>query len=133
GTVSIANEMGRPTLLVGGELRFLRRRVIDFLKREAKHDLEWAVVRHTMAAGVRASSVRLRNQTCRWGSCAVSGLLSFSWRLIMTQPFVLDNLAAHEVANLSEINHSSRFWAIYEALCPEHERAREWLSANGSA
>ena len=133
GTVSIANEMGRPTLLVAGELCFLRRRVIDFLKREAKHDLEWAVVRHTMAAGVRARAVRLRDQTSRWGSCAVSGHLSFSWRLIMAPPFVLDYLAAHEVAHLRELNHSSRFWAICEALCPETERARAWLSANGAA
>jgi predicted metal-dependent hydrolase len=132
-TAVIENEIGRPTLVVSGDARHLRRRVFDFLRREAKRDLEWAVVRHALAAGVRAKAVRVRDQTSRWGSCSVTGHLSFSWRLIMAPPFVLDYLAAHEVAHLCELNHSRRFWAICEALAPQTDKARAWLSANGPA
>jgi predicted metal-dependent hydrolase len=49
----------------------------------------------------------------------------------MAPPFVLDYLAAHEVAHLRELNHSHRFWLLCSALAPETEAARRWLHANG--
>ena len=110
----------------------LRRRVIDYLKREARRDLEAAVIRHAAALGVRPKVMRLRDQRSRWGSCSGCGHLSFSWRLIMAPPFVLDYLAAHEVAHLPEHNHSRRFWRLVEKLCPDWRGARAWLRAEGS-
>lgn len=133
GTVTVDPEALTPTLIVAGEGRHLRRRVVDFLKREAKRDLEWAVIRHALAAGVRARAIKLRDQKSRWGSCSANGHLSFSWRLVMAPPFVLDYLAAHEVAHLCELNHSRRFWNICHALAPETQAARAWLLSNGPA
>jgi predicted metal-dependent hydrolase len=135
GTVIVApGSVGdMPALIVAGEIRHLRRRVLDFLKREAKRDLEWAVIRHALSLGVRAKVVRLRDQVSRWGSCSAAGHLSFSWRLIMAPPFVLDYLAAHEVAHLRELNHSHRFWRLCEALAPRADEARAWLRTNGPA
>ena len=75
-------------------------------------------MRHAMMLGVRVKAIRLRDQTSRWGSCSTSGTLSFSWRLIMAPPFVLDYLAAHEVAHLHEMNHSPRFWHLVESVWP---------------
>ena len=49
--------------------------------------------------------ISVRDQNTRWGSCSSTGTLSFSWRLILAPPFVLDYLAAHEVAHLEEMNH----------------------------
>jgi hypothetical protein len=133
GTVAVDTEADRSTLAVSGDPRHLRRRVIDFMKREAKRDLEWAVIRHALTIGVRAKAIRLRDQTSRWGSCSTTGLLSFSWRLVMAPPFVLDYLAAHEVAHLRELNHSRRFWRLCEAMAPETAAARAWLQHNGPA
>ena len=57
----------------------------------------------------------------------------FSWRLILAPPFVLDYLAAHEVAHLIEMNHSSRaFWRLVERICPHMARAKTWLDAHGT-
>ena len=137
GIVAIATDPAGPALIVPtpgmGDPGQLRRRVVEFLKREAKRDLEWAVIRHTLAAGVRAKAVRLRDQTSRWGSCSADGHLSFSWRLVMAPPAVLDYLAAHEVAHLRELNHSYRFWQICKALAPQSDAARDWLQQNGPA
>jgi predicted metal-dependent hydrolase len=131
GTVTaFANGEG-PLLLVAGGGEHLRRRVIDFLRREARRDLERAVMRHAMMLGVRVKAIRLRDQTSRWGSCSTSGTLSFSWRLIMAPPFVLDYLAAHEVAHLHEMNHSPRFWHLVESVCPQTRDARAWLNREG--
>ena len=63
----------------------------------------------------RSSASAVRDQSSRWGSCSNTGVLSFSWRLILAPPFVLDYLAAHEVAHLVEINHSPRFWRLVQA------------------
>ena len=80
-----------------------------------------------------AQIIRYRDQITRWGSCTAEGHLSFSWRLIMAPPLVLDYLAAHEVAHLAEMNHSRRFWQLCRSLAPETETARAWLAAQGPA
>jgi len=131
---STAVEAGhmRPVLFVAGEATHLRRRVIDLLKREAKRDLEAAALSHATALGVRPKQIRLRDQRTRWGSCSGEGHLSFSWRLIMAPPFVLNYLAAHEVAHLIEHNHSRRFWRLVERLCSDRHRARAWLRLEGA-
>ncbi len=53
-------------------------------------------------------------------------------RLILTPPYVLDYLAAHEVAHLVEMNHSQKFWRIVRNICPETDRAKAWLDTHGA-
>jgi predicted metal-dependent hydrolase len=74
----------------------------------------------------------VRDTKSRWGSCSASGCLNFSWRLILAPPFVLDYLAAHEVAHLKEMNHSQRFWRTVHKLCPRTEDAERWLKRHGT-
>jgi predicted metal-dependent hydrolase len=132
GTVSPAVFEDEPVILVPGRPEHLPRRVVDYLKREARRDIERAALRHAMLLGVRIKAIRLRDQSSRWGSCTSTGHLSFSWRLIMAPPFVLDYLAAHEVAHLQEMNHSPRFWHLVESVCAETPSARAWLNREGS-
>ncbi len=108
------------------------RRINDFLKREAKRDLELAVSRYAERLGVEVRRISIRDQVSRWGSCSTSGALSFSWRLVLAPRFVLDYLAAHEVAHLVEMNHSSRFWRLLSRICPDMDRAKAWLDARGT-
>lgn len=121
-----------PTLCVAGGRLHVERRIADYLVREARRDLEAAVKRHSSAIGVPARRVTIRDTTSRWGSCSASGSLNFSWRLIMAPAFVLDYLAAHEVAHLVHMNHSSKFWALTRKLAPQTERAELWLKLHGS-
>ena len=83
--------------------------------------------------GVRYRKISIRDQQTRWGSCSAAGDLSYSWRLVMAPPLVLDYVAAHEVAHLREMNHSDHFWAICAELCPQTETAKAWLKAHGGA
>jgi predicted metal-dependent hydrolase len=123
---------GERLLCVAGDAPHIDRRIGDFLRREAKRDLEAASFRHAAALGVRVKRVAVRDQSSRWGSCSTSGVLSFSWRLILAPELVLDYLAAHEVAHLLEMNHSARFWRLVQRLCPDHERAKVWLDVHGT-
>jgi len=118
-------------LCVAGEELHLPRRVRDYLKREAKRDLEAASCAAAGRLGVAIRRVSIRDQSSRWGSCSTTGVLSYSWRLILAPPYVLDYLAAHEVAHLVEMNHSRRFWRLVERICPHMARAKNWLDAHG--
>jgi hypothetical protein len=122
-----------PLLCVNAEPCFVARRVRDFLVVEARHDLESAVARYASALEVRPRKVSLRDTRSRWGSCSSAGSLSFSWRLVMAPSFVLDYLAAHEVAHLLHMNHSAAFWATVAGSCPDSGRAEAWLEANGAS
>jgi len=119
-------------LCVAGGGEHMARRIADYFRREARRDLEAAVERHTRALGLAPRSVGLRDPVSRWGSCSASGSLNFSWRLIMAPPFVLDYLAAHEVAHLVHLNHSPKFWALTRTLSADVGRAEGWLNANGA-
>ncbi|MBN8938172.1 MAG: M48 family metallopeptidase [Rhizobiales bacterium] len=128
GTVWVEND----EIHVAGDEAFVARRVQDYLKREAKKDLETATRRYAEALGVKVTRITMRDQSSRWGSCSSTGAINYSWRLILAPPFVLDYLAAHEVAHLREMNHSARFWRIVRDLCPGLEAAKAWLRANGA-
>jgi predicted metal-dependent hydrolase len=133
GTVWVeAGDDGAMTLCVAGEKPHVGRRVMDFLKREAKRDLQAASVSAAEKLGVTVKRVSVRDQSSRWGSCSTTGVLSYSWRLILAPTFVLDYLAAHEVAHLVEMNHSNRFWKVVERVCPDWRRAKSWLDAHGA-
>ncbi len=119
-------------LCVAGEEPHVARRIRDFLKREAKRDLEAASRTAAEKLGVAIKRVSIRDQSSRWGSCSTTGVLSYSWRLILAPPFVLDYLAAHEVAHLIEMNHSRRFWRLVERICPHVTLAKTWLDVHGT-
>jgi predicted metal-dependent hydrolase len=133
GTVWIEESEELRILCVAGEAPHVGRRVRDFLKREAKRDLEAASRQAAQALGVKHARVSVRDQASRWGSCSTTGVLSYSWRLILAPPYVLEYLAAHEVAHLVEMNHSRRFWRLVERICPDMGRAKAWLDAHGAA
>jgi predicted metal-dependent hydrolase len=122
-----------PLLCVAGERPHVARRVHDFLRREAMKDIEAAVARHAKAIGVQPKRIAVRDTVSRWGSCSSSGRLSFSWRLILAPPYVLDYLAAHEVAHLVHLNHSARYWALVGRVSPDVKRAEAWLKAHGAS
>jgi len=123
---------GEPLLCVAGQAPHIDRRIGDFLRREAKRDLEAATKRYAAALGLSFKRITVRDQSSRWGSCSTNGMLSFSWRLILAPSQVLDYLAAHEVAHLLEMNHSPRFWRLVQRICPHHQGAKAWLDAHGA-
>lgn len=133
GTVVLGADEAGPTLVVHGDRLHLPRRIADFLKREAKRDIEALVIKHTGAIGRRAKNIRFKDTSSRWGSCTADGSLSFSWRIMMAPAPVINYLVAHEVAHLKEMNHGPKFWKLCEELCPDTERCKAWLKKNGAA
>ena len=108
-------------------------RVLAFLKLHARQRLQAASDHYGQLLGRRhAGGITLRDTRSRWGSCAVSGELMYSWRLIMAPAEVLDYVAAHEIAHLAEMNHSPAFWSVVRRLMPDYDRHRAWLKRHGT-
>jgi len=118
-------ERGRPGALVA-----------NWLKALARARITPAIDRHTAVLGSAAQrppgTLRLADPRGRWGSCAASGNLMLSWRLILAPPGVLDYVVAHEVAHLAQMNHSPAFWAEVARLMPDHAIHRAWLRRHGA-
>lgn len=131
GPVWIDHDTAIPTLRIAGRPEHAMRRLLDWMKREARRRIEDAVLRHAETLGVRPRSITIRDTTTRWGSCSSTRSLSFSWRLILAPPFVLDYVVAHEVCHLKEMNHEPRFWRLVDDLVPYVARAQAWLSERG--
>jgi predicted metal-dependent hydrolase len=74
--------------------------------------------------------VQVRGQRTKWGNCSARRTLSFNWRLILAPEFVLRYLVTHEAVHLAVPDHSAKFWLTVQSICPESERARQWLCAN---
>lgn len=119
-------------LRVSGAPEFLRRRVTDHLRREAKRRLSALVMAKAGILGLTPRRLSVKDTRSRWGSCAADGSLSFCWRLVMAPCFVQDYVVAHEVAHLRHMNHGKRFWALVNQLTPYTERAISWLNSDGS-
>lgn len=115
---------------VAGDPAFLARRVRDCLRDLARRELTGRAQALATSIGLKVKRVSVRDTTTRWGSCARTGNLSFSWRLIFAPEAVLDYVVAHEVAHLVEMNHGARFWRLVERLHPEPKTQRLWLNRN---
>jgi predicted metal-dependent hydrolase len=109
----------RPTL----EAHFARRARIELPART------WEL---SALTGVDVKAVTVRNQRSRWGSCSGQGTISLNWRLVQTPDFVRDYIIYHELMHLREMNHSERFWARVEEVCPAWREAERWIKRNGS-
>lgn len=132
GPIIVARSTDKGAVIdVRGRPEHCPRRLRDWLREEAKRDLDDRVSHHARQLGLSPRRLSLRDQTSRWGSCSSKGVLSFSWRLILAPTYVLDYVAAHEVAHLAEMNHGPRFWALVRQTYPEMDQARIWLRQYG--
>lgn len=109
----------RPTL----EAHFARRARVELPARA------WEL---SAVTGVEVKHVTVRNQRSRWGSCSANGTISLNWRLVQAPDFVRDYIIHHELMHLREMNHSTRFWARVEEVCPTWRDAERWIKRNGS-
>ena len=131
----ITNDSGEEatyTLQIHGRRDLAHRHLKTWLVDQARADLDGYVLHHCNALNVKAKRIAIRDQTSRWGSCSTTGVLSFSWRLILAPTVVLDYVAAHEAAHLAEMNHGPQFWALVRKTMPRMDEAKRWLSRYGS-
>jgi predicted metal-dependent hydrolase len=108
-------------------------RVERWLRAAARREIVPRVMEKANGLGEPVARISVRDPMTSWGSCSAGGNLSFSWRLILGPPFVLDYVVAHEVAHLVHLNHGARFWTLVDDLTDAPDSGRRWLRKHGAA
>ena len=120
-------------IVVGGPADRVEARLLRWLKAEALRLLEAETRDYAARAGVVVPRVGVGDPVSRWGSCAWSGGIRYSWRLILAPDFVRRATAAHEVAHRVHMNHGPAFHALVaDILGDDPAPARAWLKRHGA-
>ena len=128
GRGSLARAELRDGLLrITGPVAGAQRAVGRWYRREARRRIAAVVDQETTRLNLSYNSVAIRDQKTRWGSCSSKGNLSFSWRLIICPPEVLEYVVVHELLHLRQHNHSKAFWRLLDAALPGWRAQSAWL------
>ena len=107
-----------------------------WLLRHAEAAMRPALDALSRKTGLVFSTLKIRTQRARWGSCNSRGAISLNGKLLFVSPPQLDYVLAHELVHTREMNHSARFWARLEAIVPNARRLdrslrRGWTMVQG--
>lgn len=127
GTAMRTQERNGLTAAEAKRLEVLEKRYRD----AARTVLESRTAHYQRITGGRYTSVTVRDQKTRWGSCSSRGTLSFNYRLIFAPPAILDYVVVHELCHLTHMNHSEDFWSMVAGVMPEYKEYRRWLREHG--
>jgi predicted metal-dependent hydrolase len=120
-------------LLLGGAAESVGARVQRWLVGRARAVLETESHELAREHGLIVASVGVGDPRSRWGSCASSGAIRYSWRLILCPPDVRRATVAHELAHLLHMDHSPAFHATHRRIYGADPRpARDWLRVHGT-
>lgn len=109
-----------------------RKALEERYRKAAKEYFPARVAYYEKLLGVTHTSITIRDQKTRWGSCSARGGLNFNWRLMLAPPRILDYVVVHELCHRKEMNHSKAFWNAVEMILPDYKELRAWLRENGS-
>jgi predicted metal-dependent hydrolase len=127
----VAFEEGVVSIICGSNARTPAPRSLEnWLRKQARENIK----KHLVDVGKRVkrapNRVYVMDQRTKWGNCSALGNLSFNWRLIMAPDYVLGYIVTHEMVHLAIPDHSQRFWLTVQSMCPNADKARQWLVAN---
>ncbi|MGB1127490.1 MAG: M48 family metallopeptidase [Opitutales bacterium] len=100
--------------------------LLKLVRQFAKDALHCRLAYHAKRLGLSYAKLSVRDQLSRWGSCSSGRGISLNWRLVLLSPELQDYVILHELAHLTEMNHSQRFWALldrYDPFRQAHEHA----------
>ncbi len=103
----------------------------SWYKQQARKIIVSRVEHYAKIAGLSYRSIALTSAETRWGSCSSQKTLNFNWKLVMAPLAVIDYVVAHELAHLTEMNHSRSFWETVRKMYPLYREYRTWLKRNG--
>ncbi|MCL1882674.1 MAG: M48 family metallopeptidase [Defluviitaleaceae bacterium] len=122
--IGFADGFYMPPDLTSDEIKYACVQIYRLL---AKRDLTNRVLDFAKQMKVMPTAVKINGAKTRWGSCSGRKSLNFSWRLIMADLDVVDYVVVHELAHITEMNHSSQFWAIVADILPDYQERKKRL------
>ena len=100
---------------------------IKLLKKQAGEYLTELCRRYAHIMGVSYNRISITSAKKRFGSCSSNKNISFSYLLMLYPEAAREYVVVHELAHLTEMNHSARFYAIVEKYMPDYKERRKLL------
>ncbi|MDR0904395.1 MAG: M48 family metallopeptidase [Ruminococcus sp.] len=101
--------------------------LVKLLRKFAARDLTRKTIETARIMGVVPVSIKITGAKTRWGSCSANRGINYSWRLIMADERSIDYVIVHELAHITQFNHSAGFWNIVKTYCPDYKSRRAFL------
>ena len=111
--------------------KFVKSYLTSWYKQEARKIIVERVSHYAKIAELSFTSIGITGAETRWGSCSSNKTLNFNWKLVMAPIDVIDYVVAHELAHLTQLNHSRAFWETVRKMYPLYREYRTWLRRNG--
>lgn len=113
----------------------LRELFIKFYKKEAKKYISKKISEICELLNLSFNKLKITSASSRWGSCNSKKNISFSFRLILAPKKSIDYVIVHELAHLSEMNHSKAFWDLVQDYSDQigiwsYKENKKWLRQN---
>jgi predicted metal-dependent hydrolase len=100
-----------------GFQEFVKKMIIETLRKEAKHVLPKRLEELAKRCGFKFNKVSIRNASTRWGSCSGENNISLNLHLMRLPEHLIDMVLLHELCHTIEKNHSKAFWDLLDKVC----------------
>lgn len=100
---------------------------VNAYKRKAAAELEKRLSEISKLTGLKYASFKLTNAKTKWGSCDSRCNVMLNWRLLMTEPWIIDYVIVHELAHTVHHDHSKDFWALVGKHYQNYKAAQKRL------
>jgi predicted metal-dependent hydrolase len=118
-------------IIKDGTKEFKRKEINNLYKKNAKKYITQVVNEYACILQVKPQKIYFTQAATRFGSCSSRGNISFSCRIIMAPPDVINYVVVHELAHLKHLNHSKEFWKTVSEILPEYKNQKSWLTQFG--
>jgi len=117
-------------LLISGDINnksAVQKILLRWLKKQAQlHLMPWLKIISDQC-GLPYESATIRNSQTRWGSCSSKKKITLSSHLLFIAPELVEHIMVHELCHTRHLNHSKRFWDLFEKLNPNCKEFRKQL------
>ena len=108
---------------------FIKKMIIETLRKEAKYVLPKRLGELAQAFGFKFNKISIRNASTRWGSCSVDNNISLNLHLMRLHEHLIDMVLLHELCHTIEKNHSKSFWDLLDEVCDNVPEKRKEMKA----
>lgn len=108
---------------------FVKKIIIETLRKEAKHVLPKRLEELAQRCGFKYNKVSIRNASTRWGSCSGENNISLNLHLMRLPEHLIDMVLLHELCHTIEKNHSKSFWNLLDKVCDNVNTKRKEMKS----
>ena len=94
----------------------------SWLTNKAKEYLIPQLKKVSDETGLAYSSVTVRQQKTRWGSCSSRRSISLNARLLFLPSDLVTYVLVHELCHTKHLNHSPMFWRLLASYLPDYRQ-----------